>query len=140
MSGIISDKEAEAFEAEEMARHYKEGPCGIPDCYYCDRLRYEEEYFRDMEYFEDLELRYDLERRRKKMRKAELVEKIRAMGTVVYFEGTQHGNSIGFKFTPEEFAKEAKVYAGIMAKYSLDHLIASSDLYSGSVEITIAEE
>lgn len=55
MSGNISDKELEAFDKEEMARHYKEGFCPAPlplTCYYCQKLRAEQEYFKEYEYFE----------------------------------------------------------------------------------------
>ena len=47
MTGILSDIELQAFEAEEMHVHYKDGPCGVHNCPFCYVLEMERVYFDD---------------------------------------------------------------------------------------------
>jgi len=49
VSGIFSDIELQAFEAEEMNRHYREGFCDSRDCPFCLILKIEREYWEDFE-------------------------------------------------------------------------------------------
>ena len=50
MSGIISDTELDAFDDEEMKRHYKDGYCEARGfCKYCQTLEYERQYWEDFE-------------------------------------------------------------------------------------------